>query len=218
MRDRLGRRSVWTRVGLVVAVGSLVAAVVLAGSVIAPRARESTATPTADDQIPELVFPVDVGDRTTVDVAAVGSARRQLTRGIGLLWRLGFDFPSGRRSRFGLLITVYSCQSLPGECDDARAEADEARVYAQLEYGSCTLIVDEVAVAVSAEEIRVAADRWFAAVLAHELTHCDGQDREDVAETRGTLWVGRQLGDRRIAQHALNSIKYDIDENGRWRR
>jgi hypothetical protein len=36
-----------------------------------------------------------------------------------------------------------------------------------------------------AEEIRVAADRWFA---------------------------------RRIALHALNAIKDDIDENGRWRR
>jgi hypothetical protein len=65
--------------------------------------------------------------------------------------------------------------------------------------------------------LQVSADRWFAAVIGHELTHCDGQDREDVAETRGTLWVGRKLGDQRIVQDAQNSIKYDIDEDGHWR-
>jgi hypothetical protein len=79
------------------------------------------------------------------------------------------------------------------------------------------VVVDEAAVAATAGRLRVVADRWVAAVLAHELTHCDGQEREDVAETRGTLWVGRQLGDRRIVQDALNAITYDIDENGHWR-
>jgi hypothetical protein len=41
--------------------------------------------------------------------------------------------------------------------------------------------------------------------------------REDVAETKGTLWVGRKLGDQRIARNALTTIKYDIDEDGHWR-
>jgi hypothetical protein len=211
----LGRRSVWRRAGLVAAIGCLVAAVVLAGLVAAPWARGPRA---AGDQIPELAFPVDVGDHTAIDVQAAGPARRRLTRGIGLLWKLGFDFPSGRRSESGLQVTVYGCQSLPGECGEVRAESAEAQASSQLESGTCTVAVDEVAVAASAGELRIDTDRWFAAVLAHELTHCDGQHREDVAETRGTLWVGRQLGDRRIVQDALNAIRYDIDEDGNWKR
>jgi hypothetical protein len=158
-----------------------------------------------------------VGDQTKIDVAASGPARQRLARGIGLLYKLGFDVPAGNRSRFGLLITIHDCRSMPGECDDVRADLNEARAYPQLEYGACTVVVDEAAVAATAGQLRVATDRWVAAVLAHELTHCDGQEREDVAETRGTLWVGRQLGDLRIVQDALHAITYDIDQDGHWR-
>jgi hypothetical protein len=215
--ERFGRRSFRALIGLV-AVGCLLAATVLLGPDLATRARRSAASPAVDDHIPELTFPLDVGDRTTVELAASGPARVRLARGIGLLWKLGFDFPTGKRSRWGLTITVHDCQSLAGECDDVRVGGDQGRAYPQLEYGQCMVIVDETAVAATAGELRVDADRWFAAVIAHELTHCDGQDREDVAETRGTLWVGRRLGDRRMVQDAQNSIEYDIDENGNWKR
>jgi hypothetical protein len=215
----LGRRSIQARLGLVAAVGGILAAVALFGADLAPApsSRQPATSSTTDDQIPWLVFPMTVGDQTKIDVAATGPARQRLARGIGLLWKLGFDFPAGNRSRFGLLITVHDCQSMPGECGDVRADIEQARAYPQLEYGACTVIVDEAAVAATAGQLRVATDRWFAAVLAHELTHCDGQKREDVAETRGTLWVGRQLGDRHIVQDALNAIQYDIDEDGHWK-
>ncbi|HEV8649279.1 MAG TPA: hypothetical protein VG276_07710 [Actinomycetes bacterium] len=215
----VGRRSVRARLGLVVAGSCLLAAVVLVRPLdTAPWAREAAATSTTVDQtIPELVFPVNLGDGATIDVAATGPARQQLARGIGILWRLGFDFPAGNRSRFGLTVTVHSCQSLPGECDDIRKGVEQARAYPQLDYGSCTVVVDEAATAATAAALEVTVDRWSAAVLAHELVHCDGHDREDVAESRGALWVGRRLGDQRIVREALRSIKFDIDEDGRWR-
>lgn len=213
----LGRRPYRAWPAVVVAAGCLLAAVVLLGPHLAPWARGSAASPAAADHIPELAFPVDVADHATVELAASGPARTRLARGIGLLWSLGFDFPSGDRSRWGLTVTVHDCQSLPGECDDVRTGGDQARAYPQLEYGRCMVIVDETAVAATAGLLQVNADRWFAAVIAHELTHCDGQDREDVAETRGTLWVGRKLGDQRIVKDAQNSIKSDIDEDGHWR-
>jgi hypothetical protein len=215
----LGGRPFWARLGLVVTVGCLLAAVVLVGPDLPPLARGSGASSAVDDHIPELAFPLDVGDRTTVELAASEPARTRLARGIGLLWSLGFDFPAGNRSRFGLVITVHDCESLPGECDDVRADVGEqARAYPQLEYGQCVVIVDETAVAATAGEVEVDTNRWFAAVIAHELTHCDGQYREDVAETRGTLWVGRKLGDRRIVKDAQDTIEYDIDESGNWKR
>jgi hypothetical protein len=215
----LGRRSIQARLGLVAAVGGILAAVALFGADLAPApsARQPATSSTTDDQIPWLVFPMTVGEQTRIDVAARGPARQRLARGIGLLDKLGFDFPAGDRSRFGLLITVHDCQSMPGECDDVRTDVEQARAYPQLAYGACTVILDEAAVAATAGQLGVATDRWFAAVLAHELTHCDGQQREDVAETRGTLWVGRQVGDRRIVQEALHAITYDIDQDGHWR-
>jgi hypothetical protein len=213
----LGRRSLPARLGLVGAVGCLLVAVVLSGTHLAPWARAPAASSAGGDLIPELVFPINVGDHTTVEVAAHEPARRRLVRGLELLWSLGFDFPAGNRNRFGLVVTVYDCQWLAGECDQVRAGAEEARAYPQLEDGACLVVVDETAVASSAGELRVSSDRWFAAVLAHELTHCDGEMREDVAETKGTLWVGRKLGDQRIVRNALTTIKYDIDEDGNWR-
>jgi hypothetical protein len=77
-----------------------------------------------------------------------------LSGGIGLLYKLRFDFPAGNQSRFGLLITVHDCQSMPGECDDVRAGVEQARAYPQLEYGACTVIVDEAAVAATAGQLR----------------------------------------------------------------
>jgi hypothetical protein len=209
------------RAGVALVVGIAVAAACIAGVTalfrhrgITPRAEAVTVTTAAPTTV---TSPVTVTTEASLRpvVVATGADAASIQSGLRLLERIGFRFPN---DDFPLLeVTIFSCPKRPRNCrDNRRQEADASAQLDHVAISTCTVVMDVRDIRQGAVQEGLRVDHWFTAVLAHELSHCAGDDREDEAVRRGELWVGRRLGDQAVLRRAKSELT-EIDANGNWK-